>query len=269
MGVFRVRTVFVCLVFTVLILSGCAGTTPISGEAVGGIRGIVTLAESGLPVEGAHVYAYEDYSKNLVGVADQVSRRSAQDGSYIVELPPGTYYLVARKRASGSNYGPIVTGDLYDHRFEQKSVKINNGKYVEMNFELEELSEPLFFQVFTEEARKTETGIKGKLIDEQGTPVHGAFATAYRDSNMMRLPDFASTLSDDEGNYTLYLPSGGHWFIGARSHARGVPEKGELVGRHMDKPDHSILVPENGFVDGIIITLRPFTSKVPSGYTPY
>jgi hypothetical protein len=269
MGVFRVRTVFVCVVFTALIVSGCAGTTSTSGDLVGGIKGIVTLAETGMPVEGAHVYAYEDYSKNLVGVADQVSRGSAPDGSYIIELQPGTYYLVARKRASGSNYGPIVTGDLYDHRFEQKSVKIKNSKYVEMNFELGELSEPLFFQVFTERARKTETGIKGKLIDEEGSPVHGAFATAYRDSNMMRLPDFASTLSDDEGNYTLYLPSGGHWFIGARSHARGVPEKGELVGRHMDRSDHSVLVPDKEFVEGINITLRPFTSKVPSGYNPY
>lgn len=233
------------------------------------VSGRVVMKGTEQPVAGAHVYAYTDYSKNLIGVADHVSKGSAADGSYMLKLPPGEYFLVARKRVSGANYGPIVTGDLYDHRFEQQAYSVERGKILERNFELQELNEPMFFQVFTEGQRKTPTGIRGKLLDLDGEPVQGAFATAYRDSNMKRLPDFASTLTGDDGGFTLYLPSGGRWYIGARSHARAAPEPGEPVGRYEGSDDHSLTVTENSFFEGIEITLKPFSSKVPEGYTPY
>ena len=238
-----------------------------SGES--GVSGRVVLRETGQPVQGVHVYAYTDYSKNLIGVADHVSKGSDDDGSYLLTLPPGEYYLVARKRVSGANYGPIVTGDLYDHRFEQKAFRIEEGGVLEKDFELEKLSEPMFFQVFTESQRKTMTGIRGRIFDQDGESVQGAFATAYRSSDMKRLPDFASTLTGDDGSFTLYLPAGGKWYIGARSHARAAPEPGEPVGRYDGSDDHSLQVTENSFVEGVEIVLKPFSSQVPAGYTPY
>jgi hypothetical protein len=248
--------------------AGCVGAQ-VAGEVGSfGLKGTIT-GQDGKPVEGAHVYAYKDYSKNLVGVADQVSRGSAADGSYRLEVPPGKYYIVARKRASGSNYGPIVTGDLYDYRFEQEPVTLGRGQVRTMDFKLTALSEPLFFQVFTEQQRTTETGIRGRLFGTDGRPVQGAFATAYNNSDMKRLPDFASTVTDDDGNYTLYLPEGGTWYIGARSHARGVPEPGEPVARYDGSADHSVPVTGGSFIDGIDMTLKPFTSQVPEGYNPY
>ena len=233
------------------------------------IHGRIVLKDSGLPVQGTHVYAYSDFRRNLIGVADHVSKGSDPDGSYQLILPPGKYYLVARKRNSGANYGPIVTGDLYDHRFEQKPVSVDLGRELEMNFELVTLSEPMFFQVFTEGQRKTGTGIRGRLLDPDGEPVHGAFATAYSDSSMKRLPDFVSTLSADDGSFTLYLPGGGKWYIGARSHARAAPVPGEPVGRYDGSEDHSLSVAEDSFLEGIEIILKPFSSRVPAGYRPY
>lgn len=233
------------------------------------IKGHIVSKSTGDPVTGAHVYAYTDPSKNLIGVADHVSKGSAADGSYSLQVSPGEYYIVSRKRASGSNYGPIVTGDLYDHRYEGDVVKLKPGQTLEMNFELTQLSEPLFFQVFTESERTTETWISGQILDEKRVPVQGAFATAYRDDNMKRLPDFASTLSGDNGEFTLYLPEGGRWYIGARSHARGVPKPGEPIGRYEGSKDHSILVPSKGHVEGVEILLKPFTSEPPKGYVPY
>jgi hypothetical protein len=187
----------------------------------------------------------------------------------LLKLPPGDYYLVARKRVSGANYGPIVTGDLYDHRFEQQAFRVEEGGTLEKDFELEKLSEPMFFQVFTEGQRKTPTGIRGTIFDQSREPIQGVFATAYRTRDMKRLPDFASTLTGDDGSFSLYLPSGGKWYIGARSHARAVPETGEPVGRYDGSDDHSLLVTENSFVEGVEIVLKPFSSQVPAGYTPY
>lgn len=234
-----------------------------------GVRGTVIQKETGLPVQGAHIYAYTDVSKNLVGVADHVSKGSAEDGSYSLALEPGEYYLVARKRASGANYGPIVTGDLYDHRFRQQEVRIGQGQVVERDFELEQLREPMFFQVFTKGQKITGTGIRGRILGQDGEPVQGAFATAYRDSNMRRLPDFASTLTGDDGTFTLYLPAGGKWYIGARSRARTAPVPGEPVGRYAGSDDHSVAVTGGSFIEGIEIVLKPFSSQIPPGFAPY
>ena len=268
------RTFSVWLVPVILLVFVVVGCQTPAGSGVtlqdrSGVSGSVVMKETGVPVQGVHVYAYTDYSKNLIGVADHVSKGSGEDGSYQMNLPPGEYYLVARKRVSGANYGPIVTGDLYDHRFEQQAFRVEAGRVLEKNFELEELSEPMFFQVFTEGQRKTTTGITGKIFNQDGEPVQGAFATAYRNSDMKRLPDFASTLTADDGSFTLYLPTGGKWYIGARSHARAAPEPGEPVGRYNGSDDHSLEVTENSFLEGIEIILKPFSSRVPEGYTPY
>ncbi|TNF47906.1 carboxypeptidase regulatory-like domain-containing protein, partial [bacterium] len=234
-----------------------------------GIQGTVRSESTGKPVKGAHVYAYVDYSKNLIGVADYVSRGSDDDGSYQLEVPAGEYYVVARRRASGSNYGPIVSGDLYDHRFGEKEVSVSAGRINNMDFSLVEMKEPLFFQVFTEQERRTDTLVKGHIVNESGTPVQGAFATAYINEDMKRLPDFASTLTGDDGSYTLYLPSGGRYFIGARVHARSVPKPGEPVGRYIGSEDHSITIEDGASLEGIDMTVHPFTSEVPTGYKPY
>ncbi|UCG39640.1 MAG: carboxypeptidase regulatory-like domain-containing protein, partial [bacterium] len=96
--------------------AGCGTVSPMGSPAreASGIRGRVTLQSTGQPVAGAHVYAYKDHSKNLIGVADYVSKGSGEDGTFTLGLPPGEYYLVSRRRSSGANYGPIVKGDLYD-----------------------------------------------------------------------------------------------------------------------------------------------------------
>jgi hypothetical protein len=41
------------------------------------------------------------------------------------------------------------------------------------------------------------------------------------------------------------------------------------VGRYEGSDDHSLQVTENSFVEGVEIVLKPFSSQVPAGYTPY
>ena len=255
----------------VVLVTGCVTShhEPSAVHEGSGVRGLVFLRSTGQPVEGAHVYAYRDSGKNLIGVADHVSRGTARDGSFTLELEPGEYYFVSRKRVSGANFGPVLTGDLYDHQFQAKPVRITAGRYAHLEFELEKMTEPMFFQVFTEAGRRTDTGIRGRLLDEEDVPVQGAFATAYGSSNMRRLPDFVSTVTGDDGYFVLYLPEGGRWYVGARSRARGVPRPGEPVGKYEGSKDNSIHVPEGSFLDGVVITLRPFTSRPPAAYKPY
>jgi hypothetical protein len=239
-----------------------------------GIWGRVVMRDAGEKVKGAYVYGYQGKiehraaSLGIIGVTDWVSRGSDEEGSYKLDLPPGDYFVVARKRQSGLNYGPLSVGDFYDHSPGRVSTRVRKGKYTEVNFVLMELTEPLFFQGMTAVSRATGTGIKGRLLDEEGNHIPGSYAIAYKDDDMQRLPDFASTLTDDEGNFAIYLPSGGRYWIAARFHAMKVPVQGEPFGRYEGTDDHSVNVEEGVFLEGIDITLRPFDGEPPEGYHP-
>ena len=102
-------------------------------------------------------------------------------------VPAGEYGVVARKRASGASYGPLSTGDLYDNREGRGPVKVGEGETVSLSFALAEMKEPMFFKMAPEHA--TATGIRGRILDEAGKPMPGAFAVLYRDADMRRLPD--------------------------------------------------------------------------------
>lgn len=243
-------------------------------EKKSGIWGRVVMRDSGERVEKAFVYAYVGTPQmraralGIIGITDWVSHGTAVDGTYIMDLPPGEYYVVARKRAAGLNYGPLYTGDFYDHTQAGTAVILRKGKYKEVNFKLRMLMEPLFFQGITARERETDTGIRGRLLDENGDHVPGTFVIAYKDDDMYRLPDFASTLTDDEGNYTLYLPKGGRYWLAARFYAMKVPVQGEPFARYEGSDDHSVVVPDGTFVEGINLILGSYDGSPPEGYRP-
>lgn len=243
--------------------------TCFAGEKDSGVTGKVLEAESGKPVGKAYVYAYtakpdtRAAQMGAIGLADWISRGSGEDGRYTISLPPGTYYIVARKRVSGLNFGPLHRGDWYDHSTARKAVVVEEGKFLQFDFKLQQLTEPMFFQGLTAEGRKTGTGIRGKLLNGEGEHVPGTFVMAFVNDDMKRIPDFTSTVTDDEGNYILYLPDGGRYWIAARLGYMRPPRQGEPFARYEGSPDHSILVEDDEFLDGVDLVLKPYDGSPP------
>jgi len=239
-----------------------------------GIKGKIVMKETGEPVHKAYVYGYvgkiatRAAQLGIIGISDWVSRGSDEDGLYKLDLPAGEYYIGARKRANGSNYGPLYKGDLYDHHYARKAVVVRKGKYRTYDFELIKLEEPMFFQGLTAAEKVTDTGIRGKLLDESGEHIPGTFVMGYVDDDMQRAPDFASTLTDDEGNYTLYLPKGGRYWLAGRFYAMKMPQEDEPFARYGGSPDHSILVEQGQFLEGIDLVLKPFDGDPSEGSMP-
>lgn len=239
-----------------------------------GIKGRIVMKSTGEPVHKGYVYAYvgkistRAAQLGIIGITDWVSRGSAEDGTYKLDLPPGEYYIAARKRANGLNYGPLYKGDWYDHKPALKPVVVKKGKYLKCEFELIKLDEPMFFQGLTAAEKETDTGVRGRLLDENGEHVPGTFVMGYANDDMQRAPDFASTLTDDEGYYTLYLPKGGRYWLAARFYAMKMPQKDEPFARYEGSPDHSVLVKEGQFLEGIDLTLRPYDGDPSEGSMP-
>lgn len=228
-----------------------------------GIRGQVVLKENGTPLVGSYVNIYPDTISNLLGPSQFISKPTDREGRYSLELPPGTYYVVARKRMSGQPTGPLAPGDFYsEHQRIVTSVLADKVSVVDLR--VVPMKAPMFFKKEVVE-RKTDTGIRGILVDREGNPVPGGFGMAYADPQMQRLPDYASTLSDEQGRFTIYLPEGGSFYLAGRIHAWDMPQPGEPYGKLGGETPQLVVVEKGSFVEGIRIELEPFSGQYKEG----
>jgi hypothetical protein len=238
-------------------------STLIEGQGKTGITGQITLKEGGAPLADAYVNIYPDTSSNLLGPSQFISSPTDAAGRYTLEVPPGTYYVVARKRISGQPMGPLSPGDFYSEH-ERVSTVVVAGKLAVVDLTVAPMKAPMFFKKQMSPQEGT-MGIRGILLDASGKPVPGSFAIAYTDAQMQRLPDFVSTLSDGEGRFTIYLPKAGSYYLGARIHAWDMPRPGELYGRLGGENPQPVAVAEGQFVEQVRIVLTPFSGEYKEG----
>lgn len=234
----------------------------VDGQGKTGIRGRVIMKESGAPLEGSYVNIYPDTISNLLGPSQFISTPTDELGFYQLEVPPGLYYVVARKRVSGESTGPLAPGDLYSEH-QRLAAKVEAGKLVEVDLPVVVMKAPMFFKRMVDD--KTDTGISGVLLDQSGQPVMGGFAMAYTDKEMKRLPDYASTLSDQKGRFTIYLPEGGSYYLSARIHAWDMPTPGEPYGKFGGEDPTLVKVDTGTFVKNIQINMAPFIGAYKPG----
>lgn len=252
------RLFIIAVVFT--LFAGCARQAVVPGPSLlssGGVEGVLTDAE-GRPVSGAEVYFYIDPSKKFRGPADYMAEPTGADGKYITELPAGKYFVVARRRASGSISGNLQKGDYYTPE-AYGPIDVAASGYVHVDLKLEELTGNMLFSVFS--GRGTGHGIKGVIKARDGKPYAKAYAFAYKDPKMTGKPDYVSEWTREDGAYVVYVLEPGKYYVGARTGFMGVPKPDEPYGRYEGSSDHSVNVKEGALVEGIDITLKRFSGS--------
>lgn len=235
----------------------------VDGQGKTGIQGHVTRKEEGTPVVGGYVNIYPDTISNLLGPSQFISTPTDHNGYYQIETPAGVYYVVARKRLSGQPTGPLATGDYYSEH-QRIVTRVEPGKFVEVDLSVVVMKAPMFFKTMVVD-KQTDTGISGVLVDQAGKPVMGGFAMAYVDKEMKRLPDYASTLSDQQGRFTIYLPEGSSYYLAARIHAWDMPSPGEPYGKYGGDVPVLVDVATGSFVKDVRIVMTPFTGEYKPG----
>lgn len=198
------------------------------GETTG-IRGSITY--QGEALEKCYLYVYRDASKGFRGPAYFV--QPVEKGEFRLRLPPGDYYLLARKRAKGGQFGPIEVGDYFNYYYGNP-VKLEKGQTKVVHIEtitrlemLEKGDEAPF------------RGLIGTVLGPGGKPAAGLHVFAYRDQTMTGTPDLISTPTGADGRFRLALPTDGPWYLLARKSFGGPAEEGELYGKFQGSPDHS------------------------------
>ncbi|GAB4369895.1 MAG: hypothetical protein Kow00128_16470 [Deltaproteobacteria bacterium] len=226
--------------------------SPPPGEPEGtGVGGMVRGADG--PVEGAHVFAYTRTASGFRDLGFAASPPTDGQGTFRIDLPPGVYYLVARKRASGGLAGPLRKGDFFGF-FPDNPVTVERGRLTLVTIPATRLklrNLPVYSRNYAAAA-----SIEGRILDPQGNPRRGVYAALYDNPDLLNRPLFLSEVTGADGTFRLPVPLPGRYYLGARSGYGGSPAPGDLYGRYEGAPDHAIVVRQGDRLTGIDIVVR-------------
>ncbi len=151
------------------------------------------------------------------------------DGAFVLEAPPGDYYVGAFLRKSpGPLMGPPRIGDLIyltpNPAGEAQEATVVAGKTTDTGNHREAWS----FNGMTDPA---ETGVSGQILDMQSQPVAGLLVFAFADADLSSSPQGVSTRTDADGQFVLPLAKPGVVYLRVRkSYRGGQPMPGDFVG---------------------------------------
>lgn len=250
----RYLSLLAALVATV-VLTSCSHTQtapePISLNS--GIEGQIMVANEGA-AEGAFVYAYDSSYNDMRVPTKLISGPAGPDGSYRLDLAPGTYYIVARKRVSGDPKGYLVKGD-YEGKYMENPVVVKSGAYTEANMSVSKLEGSFLLAPYISE--DMEAGIKGMVFTEAGKPASGAYVMVYTDKEMIGLPAHLSKPTGADGEYAIPLAPG-TYYVASRLKYGGLPRLGEPYGTYDMNTEHMVVVGEKEIITGVDVKLSPF-----------
>lgn len=155
---------------------------------------------AGAPVRGAVISLYFDL-ENLRRRPDFVSSATDGDGRFMLAVPPGRYWAVARLKKN--DIGPLMPGDK--HSGDPVEVEIAAGVATTTDFVVMDLKEAMRLK---RKEREDALRISGRIIDSDRNPVPDAYVFAKSPESLSALPDYFSAWTDEQGRYTLYLPAG-------------------------------------------------------------
>lgn len=168
--------------------------------------------------EKVYLYLYQDAATAFRGPARLL--QPVATGTFRVRVPPGTYQLVARKRARGGAYGPVEIGDRFNF-YPHNPVTVSEGEQVVLEIPLIERLSQL------EEDPQTFTGLALRVLGADATPLSGFYVLAYASAARSGVPVATSQATDDSGRTHLPLPPAEVVYLRARSSVGGPLGEGQ------------------------------------------
>ncbi len=183
------------------------------------IRGRITFG--GELVEKCYLYVYTDAASAFRGPAPLL--RPVRTGAFRIRVPPGTYYLVARKRARGGPYGPMDIGDRFNF-YPLNPVRVTRGETVEVEIPLVERLSQL------EEDPAGFRGLEVRVIQRGGAPAQGYYVLAYPGPERSGPPVATSLPTGPEGSTRLPVAPGTPVYLRTRRTLGGPLGEDEPYG---------------------------------------
>ncbi len=193
-----------------------------------GVRGRVAL--KGEVVPGVAVLAFRDFEAGLASVPVARSGGTNAEGIYALELPPGSYFLVA-VRSDAPSLAEVRAGDLFCF-YGGNPVRVEPGRTANVGFNL--------VRVAPDPDPEPPFGVSGIVLDENGRPLPGGTVYFYRGpaDGFKGVPGFFSRVGDD-GRFRARVRKGTFFAVARRRGTGdlfGPTEIGDHFGYYVRNP---------------------------------
>jgi hypothetical protein len=188
-----------------------------------GIGGRVLFEDE--PLGRAYVHVYRDRGTNFRGMG-LAALPTGEDGRFRLKLPPGRYYLLARKRQGGGMYGPPGKDD-YIAYYPGNPVEVRQGFFGGITIEATTRVDLLEEIWFTE--GKGAGWFEGVVSEASGKAVAGLYVLFYKEAERAGTPAFVAGPTDEGGRFRVRAAEG-PFYLTARSGLGGPVEQGGWYG---------------------------------------
>jgi len=196
---------------------------PIPGAGAG-IAGQVLF--EGKPLSRAYVHVYSDTGTNFRGMG-LASVPAGGDGRFRIKVPPGRYYVIARKRQGGGMYGPPGKDDYVGY-FPGNPVTVRPGAFSSLLLETTTRID-LLEEIWSTNGASA-GWFDGKVTEVAGKPAVGLYVLFYTEEAMSGAPAFVAGPTDAKGHFRVRAAAG-QFHLLARSNLGGPLEAGEWYGK--------------------------------------
>ncbi len=216
------------LVLGAAVAAVLAAAPPCGAGDFTGVRGRVAL--KGEVVPGVAVFAFRDFEAGLASVAVARSAATNAEGIYALELPPGSYFLVA-VRTDAPSLAEVRAGDLFCY-YGGNPVRVEPGRTANVGFNM--------VRVAPDPDADPAFGVSGVVLDENGRPLPGGTVYFYKTpaDGFKGVPGFFARVGDD-GRFRARIRKGAFFAI-ARRRATGdlfgPTEIGDHFGYYVRNP---------------------------------
>lgn len=206
----------------------------------------------GKPVSGVAINVYGDMVRGFKGMGLGLAGPTDSNGQFFLDMPPGDYYILARKRFSGAQRGPLEVGDLFGF-YAANPLTITGRGVQKIAIDLVEVPEKA---LAANVAIGGQTHIIGHVVDDKGEAVSGVRVLLYMDPLMIRQPAMVSRPTEDDGRFELSFPKGGDYYLVARDALGGPPSQGERYGQYQGPQGPLVRVETGGTLNVRIVVRR-------------
>lgn len=220
--------------------------TAVAGEGAG-IAGQVLFEDK--PLGRAYVHVYRDLATNFRGMG-LAAVPTGEDGRFRIKLPPGSYYVLARKRLGGGMYGPPGKDDYIGY-LPGNPVTVRPGAFTPLRLETTTRVDLLEEIWFTE--GESAGWFEGEVTEGAGKPAVGLYVLFYTEETRSGAPAFVAGPTDTKGHFKVRAAAGKFHLL-ARSNLGGPLEVGEWFGK-------AVLASGVAPAGGIRINVSRFTGK--------
>lgn len=210
------------------------------------------VTHAGQPQADAIVFIYTDLTTQLKGLGYMMAGPTDEQGQFELDLPDGTYYLIARKRQGNMTVGPLRAGDFVGY-YPHNPLRVRDNRAEPVIIPMLEVPDKVEQMNMNFNGQ---TSISGLITNSAGEPVDGVRVVLYVRPQMLDRPLLVSQPTGADGRYTLSMPKGGDYYLAARNTLGGAPGPGDLYGTYDENPNHMLHIDSGAVQDGIDITVE-------------